>query len=235
MAATGNPYSFYLDILSQWSTNVALQELWYIYFNLSSVGALKGDLGAAVRAYDSGDPNQWKIDNAVVSNLVKSEYQMSTENLVGCVFAHEITLPGEKINASNEGVNYGAYLGPATSSTREPYSPLDVVFYESNASFLDFVIRPWTLLVGYNGLVARQPGSAKNVKCDYAYAALLAKTGAGSPLAIRKAFTFNNICPITAPDLTQSYADSGKMEKSVSFVYDSYSVMSKDSGLFINQ
>jgi hypothetical protein len=228
-----SPYRFYLDILSQWAPSIALESQWFIHFNLPSVTALKGDVGKAVREYDNWNSNAWTIGNVTTQQLLKNEYQASTQNLIGCVFARQVSLPGEKINASNEGVNYGGYLGPATSSTRDVYNKLSVVFTETNASFIDFILRPWALLVGYNGLIARRSGSPKNVKCDYADVIFLAKSGAGKNMAKRKTFRFYNIAPVTVPGLSQTYAAEGMMYGNVEFVYDYYSVLEEDTPRYI--
>ena len=228
MAAT-SPYVFYLDVLSDWASTIALESQWFMYFNLESVNALKGDLGATVRNYDSGSPTGWGISSSTTAGLLKTKYQLTTESLMGCVFARQITLPGEKINASNEGVNYGGYLGPATSSTRDIYNKLSIVFTESNASFIDLILRPWSILVGYNGLVARSPGSAQNVKCNFADIIFLAKNGPNNPMAKRKIFRFYNLAPVSVPGLSQTYAAEGMIYGGVDFVYDYYSVFDADT------
>lgn len=224
-----SPYSFYLDILSKWPTTIALESQWFMYFDLNTVNALRNDLGSAIRKFDSGDANSWSISRDVVNQLTKSEYQLTTESLMGCVFARQITLPGETIGISNEGVDYTSYLGPATSSTRESYKKLSVVFTETNASFIDLILRPWAILVGYNGLIARQPGSPKNVKCAYADVVFLAKAGATRTMAKRKIFRFHNIVPSIIPGMSQTYASEGMIYGGVDFAYDYYSVLEADS------
>lgn len=224
-----SPYNFYLDILSKWPSTIALASQWFMYFNLPSVNALRSDVGAAVRKYDSGSSNAWGISQATINALNKEEFQIRTENLVGCVFVRQVTLPNEGVNASNQGLNYSGYMPPATTSGRIPYPKLSIVFTETNASFIDLVLRPWTILVGYNGLIARTNNSNKNVKCNYADIICLAKTGAGSPMAIRKVFRFFNIAPININGLTNSYASEGLMYSNVDFVYDNYCVYDADS------
>jgi hypothetical protein len=226
---SNSPYVFYLDVLSDWASTIALESQWFLYFDLASVNALKGDLGATVRNYDSGSPASWGISSATTSGLLKDKYQLSTESLVGCVFARQVTLPAEKINASNEGVEYASYLGPATSSNRDPYNKLSIVFTESNASFIDLILRPWSILVGYNGLVARAPGSPKNVKCDFADVVFLAKNGSGNAMSKRKIFRFYNIAPVSVTGLSQTYAAEGMIYGNVDFVYDYYSVFDADT------
>lgn len=58
-------------------------------------------------------------------------------------------------------MDYGGYQAPATIGNREKYKKLTVTFLETNASFLDLILRPWIVMVGYNGLVARSENSPK--------------------------------------------------------------------------
>lgn len=223
-----SPYVFYLDILSKWPTTIALGSQWFMYFNLDSVNAIKTNLAEAVQTYEGGS-TAWGISQNTVNQLIKPEFQMSVQNLVGCVFVRQVVLPTENITAANQGLNYGGYQAPATTNGRAPYQKLSVTFTETNASFIDLILRPWTVLVGYNGLIARAPGSQKNVKCNYADVISLGKSGAGKPMTLRKAFRFYNLAPISVQGLTNSYASEGLMYTNVDFVYDSYSVYDLNS------
>lgn len=225
-----SPYNFYLDILTKWPSTIALASQWFAYFDLASVNALQGDLANAVRSYDAGgDNSSWEISQTTIKQLQRGEFQTATENLVGCVFIRQVQTPAEIITASNQGLSYGGYQAPATVSARNPYPKFTAVFTETNASFIDLVLRPWSILVGYNGLIARTTNSPKNVKCRYADVVSLAKTGANSPMAIRKIFRFYNIAPISVQGITNSYASEGLMYTNVDFVYDRYAVFDAES------
>lgn len=223
-----SPYVFYLDILSKWPTTIALASQWFMYFNLDSVNAIKTNLAEAIQDYEGGS-TAWDISQSTVNQLIKTEYQTSVQNLIGCVFVRQVTLPTESINAANQGLNYGGYQAPATTNGRTPYQKLSITFTETNASFIDLILRPWAILVGYNGLVARAANSSKNVKCNYADVISIAKAGADKTSVLRKAFRFYNLAPISVQGLTNSYASEGLMYTNVDFVYDSYSVFDLDS------
>jgi hypothetical protein len=226
----GSPYNFYLDILSRWPSTIALASQWFVYFDLGTVNALQADLASAVRNYDAGGSSgSWEISQTTINQLLRPDFQIATENLVGCVFARQVQTPTENIVAANQGLSYGGYQAPATVSSRSPYQKLTVVFTETNASFIDLVLRPWSIMVGYNGLVARTANSPKNIKCRFADIISLGKTGAGSPMAIRKVFRFYNLAPISVQGITNSYASEGLMYTSVDFVYDRYSILDAQS------
>lgn len=225
-----SPYRYYLDVISNWPTAIAPESQWFINFDINSVGALKNI--SNVQNYDSGSGSDtvWNIPQGTVNKLISRENQLATDNLIGCVFAREVTVPGETIDAGNVGLDYGGYQAPATSNGRNKYGKLHVVFTETNSSFLDFVIRPWTILVGYHGLLARADNSPKKVKCNYADVVYIAKTGPYSPSIQRKIIRYFNIAPVSIGSITNTYASEGMQYKGVDFVYDSYSVLDPSSG-----
>ncbi|NBO98668.1 MAG: hypothetical protein EBU90_00805 [Proteobacteria bacterium] len=225
-----SPYRYYLDVISNWPTAIAPESQWFINFDLPTVGALK-DI-SNVQKYDSGSGSDtvWNIPQTTVNKLISKENQFATESLIGCVFAREVTVPGESIDAGNVGLDYGGYQAPATSNGRNKYGKLHVVFSETNSSFLDFVIRPWIILVGYYGLLARGEKSPKKVKCNYADVVYIAKTGPYSPSIQRKIIRYFNIAPVSIGSISNTYASEGMQYKGVDFVYDYYSVLDPSSG-----
>lgn len=230
-----SPYAAYLDLLGRWPTNVALASQWLIYFDFSSVGALQNNLQSQLFERESAFGNYgWKYADNVTKYLLDGQLQYSYQNLMGCVFARQVSLPSEGVTAGNEGLDYGGYMPPATASNREKYKKLTVTFLETNASFLDLIIRPWTILVGYNGLVARADNSPKNVKCRFADVVMLAKTGAGNQMEARKAYRFYNLAPVSIEGEEYSYMQDGMKYSNVSFVYDGYFVQDGSSSKLIN-
>lgn len=223
-------YNYYLHLLGKWPTNIALASQWFIYFDLSSVNALNSGLQNQMRFWENSmGRSGWTYSNNVTKYLLDGNLHYRSENLTGCVFSNQVKLPSENIIAGNDGLTHGGFLPPAVASNRKPYTPLSVNFLETNASFLDFIIRPWVVLVGYNGLVARSNDSPKRVKCNYADVVMLAKTGAGNRPGIRKIYRFQNIAPVSIDGETYSYLQDGLKYSDVSFVYDSYFVLDADT------
>jgi hypothetical protein len=220
-----SPYSKYLKLLGSWPTNLGLASQWYIWFDFTFVNCLKDSLQQQLNYRESflGN-NGWKNTNNVRKKLLDGELQYDSENLAGCVFARQVGLPSEAITAGNEGLTYGGYMAPATAGSREKYKKLTVTFLETNASFLDLIIRPWIVMVGYNGLVARSNSSPKRVKANYADVVMLAKTGSGFRMEPRKVFRFYNLAPVSIDGEEYSYMTEGMKYSNVSFVYDGYSV-----------
>lgn len=222
-----SPYQYFNEILNKWPTAIALESQWFCYFDISTVTAIQSNFNNLIKNFESG--SQWNIPQSTISNLTNANNQSQTQNLIGCVFAREVSLPGESVKAANQGLDYGGYQAPVTSDGRSPYKNLTVVFHETNSSFIDFVIRPWIIAVGYYGLVTRANQNV-NVKADIAQMIYLGKTGPKSPSIFRKAVNFYNIFPISFNGLRNTYATEGMQYTSVTFAYDYYSVVDPTGG-----
>jgi hypothetical protein len=227
-----SPYAYYLDLLGKWPTGLALASQWFLYFDFKSVNALMSNLQSILnnREYNS----KWNYNVNATAHLLDGSLQYSSQNLFGCAFAREVKLPREEIVAGNEGLQYGGFQAPATSNNRMKYGKLSITMMETNASFIDLILRPWTIAVGYNGLVARSPDSPKYVKSNQLDVVMLSKTGVGSPMGIRKMYSFYNVAPVSIPQETYSYMEEGLRVSDVEFVFDNYSIKDGGTGDFIN-
>jgi hypothetical protein len=225
-----SPYEYYLELLGSWPTAVALASQWMVTIHFNRVTNLFSKIQDSLR---SREQSIWSYDTDVVNLLIDGGLQARSDNMMGCVFARQVVLPSETIEASNQGLEYGGFLPPATANTRSKYEPLSITMLETNASFLDFIIRPWILMVGYNGLIARSQDSPKNVKAEIDVV-MYAKTGYGNAMGIRKVYKFYNAAPISLGGETYSYNEEGLRYSDVKFVYDKYAVLDGNSGIFIN-
>ena len=63
---------------------------------------------------------------------------------------------------------------------------------------------------------------------------MLAKTGAYSPMGIRKIYRFYNVAPIMIPNEEYSYMEEGLRTSNVEFIYDRYAVSDGNTGQFIS-
>lgn len=227
MAAKTKPFDKYLQLLGQWKTGVALPTLWFCTFDLGSVNALKGSLSNQLKNYESSlGSSGWDIKSSTVSKLTQSSLQYDSDNLMGCVFAKQVSIPSEQVTARHDGLSYGGFTSPITSDTRQQPSNFNVTFLETNASFIDFVLKPWCILVGYNGMVARSTNSKKSIKCSQCDMCMLAKAGAGQELVIRKIYRYYNVAPITVNGESYSHETDGLKTTQVTFAYDGYTILS---------
>jgi len=225
-----SPYEYYLELLGSWPTSIALASQWMVMIHFNRVTRLFENIQSSLQQREQ---SIWTYNNNVIKLLIDGGLQARSDNMMGCVFARQVTLPSETIEASNQGLEYGGFLPPATANNRSKYDPLTITMLETNASFLDFIIRPWIIMVGYNGLIARSQTSEKNVKAEIDVV-MYAKTGYGSPMGIRKVYKFYNAAPISLAGETYSYQEEGLRYSDVKFVYDKYAVLDGNSGSFIS-
>jgi hypothetical protein len=220
-------YEYYLNLLGRWPTNLALASQWFLYFkDLQGVNVLNSNLQAVLGNLEQ--TGSWQFDPSVTSYLIQNGLQYN--GLVGCSWARQVTLPKESIDIKHEGLDYGGYQPPATANTRHKYDNLSITMLETNTSFIDLILRPWAIAASYYGLVARNPNSPFYVKCNELDVVMLAKTGWGSPMGIRKVYTFKNVVPVTVPSEEYSYLEEGLRTSPIEFAYDSYSVSDAQTG-----
>ena len=180
--------------LSNWSGAIPLQSFWVIVITFPP--GLQSKLNSFVTEYDHKPWNntvggQGSYDQSVFYNLISSPWQEHVRNDYGygCFFARSINIPGERVDtASISIVNQGLQF-PSIIKGRNSLTELGVSFMETNDSFIDIVLRPWTILGSYMGAVARPPQDSIKGTID---AIFYGKTDPGSNLVVRKSFKFHN-------------------------------------------
>jgi hypothetical protein len=85
------------------------------------------------------------------------------------------------------------------------------------------VIRPWATLVSQHGLIARVPGSDKDVKCKTLDIIEMAKTGPYNSMTIRKVIKLFDVVPVTISSSTLNQ-NNDLITNDVQFAFNSYSV-----------
>ena len=223
------PYEYYLQLLGSWPTGIALVSQWLINIHFDQTnGSLLTNLQQSL---NDRETSGWSLDGNVASLLIDGGLQYNNSTMTGCVFARQVSLPGETIEASNQGLDYGGFQAPATANSRSKYEPLGVTMLETNASFLDLVIRPWIIMVGYNGLVARSSNSVRVGQIDVV---MYAKAGSEQRLQPRKMYSFYNCAPVAIQGETYSYNEEGLRYSDVKFVYDHYTMNDQQTGNLIS-
>jgi hypothetical protein len=229
------PYETYAQILADWPTALGSASQWFLWFDLSDIPALQTDIQKKLREKEAVlGPSGWILGNDTVDKLLDWKLQLNADSSMGCVFARQVNLPGYSFEAGNSGLNYGGYTAPATSNSRSTYQKLNITFLETNASFVDFVVKPWMILSSYYGLVARGPNSDKNVKCSWCDICFLARTSPGVSPAIRKVYRFTNLVPVNIQGEQYSYMSDDMKYTSVDFVYDQYYIQEANTPGLLN-
>ena len=100
---------------------------------------------------------------------------------------------------------------------------MEIDFLETNHSFTDYFIKPWTLLVGYYGLVSRP---AENDIKSRITVLQLGKTQQCSTSVIRKRYTFHDAVPVAVEndDLGYGSDTAGGINKKSTWIYRNYTL-----------
>lgn len=190
----------FLRMLSTWSGSIPNQFMFLVLID-NFPQAINTNLMHTYEPIGEGD----KIGNNIDKN-----YRVTTnamyQRIAGCVFAQGVNIPGEQVSYKQEKIpNARGFLPGLAAGVRGDPMPLTIQFLETNTSFIDFVIRPWTILAGHLGLVAR-PGDipeegmmdSNNIKTNITIIQL-AKTYQGRSSVQRKVWRFYNCVPYRIP------------------------------------
>jgi hypothetical protein len=131
-------------------------------------------------------------------------------------FANGVTIPGETSTTERVGTNqsglHGGLLTAPILKGRNNLANLDVNFFETNLSFIDSVLRPWSIAIAQFGLFARGDSPAaqqQNFKTKIIINFLNKEQGSGDTI-IRKRVTFSDAAPVSVAGFDASFGATGK-------------------------
>jgi hypothetical protein len=165
------------------------------------------------------EPEPWDIEYAMNTVLEKTYHDSR-----GCLFCQAIQIPGESMIANPEGLQTNGFLRTFVGGGRDNYPSLQVVFLESNISFVDNVIRPWVVATSHLGLIARE--GADNYRCKIVFYKLGIININESPIVTQK-YTFIGACPINVSGEEYNYSPvTNPVNRVVNFTYHYYTTES---------
>jgi hypothetical protein len=214
---TRNQITYFHKTLCDWAYNVPLKFAWVLVIDAVS----KGFLLSTIKDIENGyyENTGWKI-----SKSVDSTFSGNVQDTVGCIFAQGVTIPGETAKLDHtaiEGSNRGFVNSPFING-RTDFKELEVVFMETNRSFIDGFLRPWSIVTMHRGLLA-YPNS-QSIKANITIHEL-ARIGTDQNSKIRKTFVFEDCAPISIDADTLTYDGGTEFPKvKVKFAYSRYYV-----------
>lgn len=219
--------SYFESVLCNWPTAIPLHNLWVILIQPNSRNLKKNILNVA----RTHEPKAWEVESALNTTTnglfdATNTGNYDLHNVIGCIFAQKINIPG--FAASNDfiggasGNNNGLLKSPIIGN-RQNNSNLDIGFLETNHSFTDYFIRPWIGIVNHYGLVARE--NEFDIKSRI-IVLQLGKTRQCAPNVIRKKYTFYDAVPISVENDELGYSPdtAGGIIKNTSWTYRHYSL-----------
>ncbi len=232
--ATGNPLATrqtYFKALESWEANIAASNYFLVVFDLPVIVT---DTSMKQWGEQLSSSFPWGVDIAKKRLQDDPAYQ----RYVGCIFCTGASLPQETISVSYAGFNNRGFIKAPFIQDRQAYAQVQLEMYESNLSYLDFVLRPWMILCSHYGLTARE-NSLEKVTTDVyiielsraGYAASMGAAGGqdnGAPYNIkglmpRKITILKDAFPGESPSKTVNFGQGEGITRSgVGFYYSRY-------------
>jgi hypothetical protein len=207
---------YFHNLLCNWALNVAQQYSWVVVIDAQNKQFLFDKIKNVV---PNLEPAGWNTTDAF-----DSTWNEQTQDVIGCIFAQGVNIPGEEVKIEYAGITEGSSRGCINApiiAGRNNFAPLQISFLETNKSFVDGVLRPWNVLVGHEGLVAKPQGNS--IKANISVYQL-ARAGHDTPLAIRKKWTYFDCVPSQIPDEDLTYSSSDYGKRQAFFVYSHYTL-----------
>lgn len=126
-----------------------------------------------------------------------------------------ISFIGDGISSSRVGVQQSGASKGLISENRNEFTTAKITFLESNVSFVDGILRPWSVLVGYKSL--KDP----ELRCNIELFAL-EKTGLTTSFKIRKSILLRNAVPVSIDAEEYNYSGAKLIERGIEFAFDRY-------------
>lgn len=209
--------SFFNSFLAQKTNGIPYSTQWLLAID-NIPQAISSNLSDA-------DTAPWSIQT--ISDTVVSDFKNARQTLGGCVFAQEVTTPSENVTIDYVGISdesRGGFMTAPIVKSRDGMSPLEVSFLETNNSFLDLVVRPWIVRVGFQGLIATQ-NKSDNIKTILSI--LFFNRGdqsKGIAPTVRKVYKFYNAAPVYCDSDSNDYQKNDVPILKTKWVYTHYTI-----------
>jgi hypothetical protein len=163
------------------------------------------------------EPAKWDIERGLTTLVLDQDYHDR-----GCMFVQAVQIPGESTAVNPEGLQTNGYIRSTVGAGRDSFPTLQVVFLETNVSFVDNVIRPWVVATSNLGLIARR--GKENYRCCIS-AYKLGVIESHQPPFILQKFTFFGACPISVSGEEYNYSQTNSpINRESTFTYHYYNV-----------
>jgi len=143
-----SPHPKFLDTISTYAASIPLKNFWIAAFKIPMLID-----EANLRNY-----SEFFDQNNKAKDVLGSERFISPNNL-GVVFCRSVNFVGEKNEADALQVQTRGFRTSPIAGYRSGnfLNSLTLNFYESTISFIDHIIRPWTVLMSYYSTITRNP------------------------------------------------------------------------------
>ena len=178
--------------------------------------------------YEPGGDRSWKIE-AAQAIITDPTYQTNA----GCIFCQAIDIPGEAITTNPEGnIVYNSYLRTYVAQGREAFPLMRMTLLDTNISFTENVLRPWSIATANFGMIARGKNSGKNYRTNLTCYQL--GTFTNEIPAVIRTMNFYDICCVNVNNEELNYdAAQRPILREAQFAYHYYTIDTETSNEFI--
>src|SRR5579864_5107173 len=144
-------------------------------------------------------------------------------------------MPIDGIESGRAGEFTGGYVRGVYTTQRKDFGLFDVSFLDTNLSFADSVLRPWSIMAAHRSLIARAsdtnastnatntPNQGNGVKTNI-IVYHLAKDGADQPMIVREQYNFYDCVPVDIDGPHYSSEGEQVVLRQIKFLYSYYTV-----------
>jgi|TARA_A100001201_G_scaffold138298_1_gene129093 hypothetical protein len=211
---------FFLTQMESWFTAIPMRTQWMVLIE----GYPELLQTAVIQQLENtfGNSNNYDINQSM--SILKS---FPLNKVVGCLFAQGVDIPAnEKLEVNRDKVyadKQRGFIPGLVSNGREPYGNLTLQFRETNLSFTDFVVRPWTILAENFGFVARPDGDQRNVSTNI-HVFQFTRTYQKLSQIPRKMWSFYNCIPVSVDNKNLTYDQESLEINSTEWAFSNYAV-----------
>ena len=211
---------YFLSQMESWFTTIPMRTQWMVliqnYPSLLQTSVIQN------LERTEGNYNNFNINQAV--SILKA-YPLN--KVVGCIFAQGADIPQlEVMEVGRDKVfnqQQRGFIPGVVANGRSPFTDLTIQFRETNTSFVDFVVRPWTILAEHFGMVARPPGDPRNVGTTIKILQFTRTYQKVSQIP-RKIWTFYNCMPTSVANTNLTYDQEAMDIDNTTWAFSNYTV-----------
>lgn len=226
----------FYKVISESNNTIARSTSWLVFFELPDILTGKRDSTKGYSLANQKEPTllvennhpaytgrTWEVRNA---QEIASKYKWLLTH--GCMYASKVQIPGENYGTERLGQFVTGYQRGLAGKGRAEFQHLSIDFMETNASFTDFVLRPWAILVGHNSLkISTAKTTIHVVPLQKTFGDATDPRG---PIVTannkpRKVFSYFNCWPQFIGPETYTHLPDQLITRTVNFAFDWYSVM----------
>jgi len=216
--------SYFHKRICEWAYSIPLKFKWVVIIEAINKKNLLQQIAGLGAKYENKNWDMFESANVTTNDQV--------QKTVGCIFAQGVNLPGEDVGIEHAGISEGSNRGFINSpiiSGRKNFELLEIGFLETNRSFVDGFLRPWSIIVAHKGLIATE--DSQSIKANIIVHQLTNSDEKGSTKSkIRKSFIFENCAPVFISPETLDYSSGSDFPKLQSkFTYSEYAISDQGS------